>query len=300
MGFFSRYVAVLNRHPIKGNLVTALFISFTGDLTAQYVEHTGVLNKYTSVTNGKPPAFTKATTETTTAAANANTSTATTHPVSAEFSPNFHRTIEMNSWALFGLTPLNMLQQGYIAERLWPVYSPASVVSKVLLCVAVTAPNNTIYFTFRCFFRAWRDHLVLGAPRPATPEVVANIKLDLEHKLYDTVLASWSIWTIVNTINFAVVPAVYRHVYTSFFAVCWTSYLSWKANVPIQIDAGVTEGDFQRDQVMLHIAPSPQEGKQRQEKEEDEARTTAADIRRRIQGELSARKKMRENLNRNS
>ena len=202
MSLLSRYKALLQTHPIKSNISSALVISFLGDIAAQYGEHSGLFG----VKGG------------------------TEERAHLAFSPNLHRTAEMNVWAVFGLTPLNMFQQGYIAQKLWPVWSPASVLKKTLMLVALTAPNNATFFAFRSTYTAWRDHYFFGAAAPTRGGVREDFEKNIRTKLWPTVQTSWSGWTLVNLFNFAVVPPAARHLYTSTFAVIWMSYLSWKAN----------------------------------------------------------------------
>jgi hypothetical protein len=303
MSIFSKYQTLLLHHPIKSNLATAFVISFTGDVAAQYLEHSSVIGGRKTPLTNQP------------------------HLARQPFSPDLLRTMEMNSWAIFGLTPLNMFQQGYLAEKLWPIHTPQSIIAKVLLCVAFTAPNNVVFFSFRTCFRATRDrlmHLFQGATEPEADAgtdtdtdtgtdtgtetihaeainietIMHDIKRDLDHKLKDTVVASWSLWTVVNATNFALVPSVYRHVYTSVVAVCWTSYLSWKSNDPIR---DPIEGARQVQGVPSPALMQQQQQQQREPQQREptlqvevEVHTTTADIHRRIQAELEQRKKIRE------
>ena len=191
------------------NIASATIISFTGDTAAQYIEHNGLFNVKSSLTNPEAP-----------------------------FSPNLSRTSEMNSWAIVGLTPLNMLQQGFIAERLWPAFTHPNILKKVLLCVVCTPLNNSAFFTFRSHFIPYRDYYLHNGPKPTQPTIVKHLRAEIDHKLADTVLLSWAWWTPVNLLNFALVPAAGRHLWTSFFAVCWMSYLSYKANEAILEEEG--------------------------------------------------------------
>lgn len=206
---FSGYVRLLKSNPISVNLGSAFVIATTGDLIAQQVEHDSLPPP------PNPPASPP-----------------------APHSPDLHRTLEMVSWSIFGLTPINMLQQGFVAERLWPVWSPASVAAKVLLCVVVAPVNNSVFFGFKEGYTALRDHLLFEAPAPTLSSWSASASREIEGKLWDTVLMSWQGWTGVNFVNFYFVPNHGRHLFTSFFAVGWMSYLSYKGHAKLVAEGG--------------------------------------------------------------
>lgn len=58
----------------------------------------------------------------------------------------------------------------------------------------------------------------------------ASAKERLETTWWPALKANWMVWPIVQTVNFALMPAQYRLLFANIIAIGWNSYLSWINN----------------------------------------------------------------------
>ena len=55
--------------------------------------------------------------------------------------------------------------------------------------------------------------------------------LELQHKLWPTLLTNWKVWPILQIINFTYVPVALQVAYIAFFSLFFNVYLSYMKNV---------------------------------------------------------------------
>ena len=59
---------------------------------------------------------------------------------------------------------------------------------------------------------------------------VDNAVDNVRKNLVDVVKANWCLWPGVQLINIGIVPIKFRVLFVNFFAIFWTTYLSWRNN----------------------------------------------------------------------
>jgi hypothetical protein len=95
-----------------------------------------------------------------------------------------------------------------------------AVVRKVLVNQFFMSPFlNTVFFTWVVFTRK---------PFASTlSQKIATLKAKLRVDLPSTIARSCVYWTVLNTFNFALVPAHMQVLFTNFSFLIWTVYLSY-------------------------------------------------------------------------
>ena len=55
---------------------------------------------------------------------------------------------------------------------------------------------------------------------------------NVKDKLWPTIVTNWKIWPLAMLINFSIIPANYRVLFSNFIGLFWNVYISWVQNSP--------------------------------------------------------------------
>lgn len=64
---------------------------------------------------------------------------------------------------------------------------------------------------------------------------IGYVQDKLRHQYFDILLTGYSVWPLVQLINFGFVPLNYQVLVTQTVAFLWNIYFSWKTNLTIKV-----------------------------------------------------------------
>jgi hypothetical protein len=185
------YRQLLRSHPLQTNMVTASVLTLASDCISQTLERSVAL----SSTN-----------------------------LSAQQQQQQHNFQRSAAMGIYGAVVFGAFVTWWfrILSRWVPVAAGdlKAVVRKVLVNQFFMSPFlNTLFFTWVVFTRK---------PFASTlSQKFATLKTKLRVDLPATIARSCVYWTVLNTFNFALVPAHMQVLFTNFSFLLWTVYLSY-------------------------------------------------------------------------
>eukprot|EP00814_Leptocylindrus_danicus_P001758 CAMPEP_0116014576 /NCGR_PEP_ID=MMETSP0321-20121206/6346_1 /TAXON_ID=163516 /ORGANISM="Leptocylindrus danicus var. danicus, Strain B650" /LENGTH=299 /DNA_ID=CAMNT_0003484227 /DNA_START=89 /DNA_END=988 /DNA_ORIENTATION=- len=152
------------------------------------------------------------------------------------------RTLSMIGWSIGIHTPIYMrLYQFY--DRAFPKTTPMSVFLRVAISCAMTAPTNALFFTYGTCSHHLLEEVDMRCNSNSTsyddeyqyqPQdlqcmarmMAQETQLKLQREYWDTLIRTYQVWTPINVVNFALVPAHLRTLMMCTCTMFWNCYLS--------------------------------------------------------------------------
>jgi len=158
------------------------------------------------------------------------------------------RTLSMIGWSIGIHTPIYMrLYQFY--DCAFPKTTPMSVFLRVTISCAMTAPTNALFFTYgtcahhlleevdnvhmqcrpynTCNSELYQQQpLIQQDLQCMVRRMAQETQLKLQREYWDTLIRTYQVWTPINVVNFALVPAHLRTLMMCTCTMFWNCYLS--------------------------------------------------------------------------
>lgn len=103
-------------------------------------------------------------------------------------------------------------------DNMVKLHGPKAVLCKVLIDQIAFAPFATALF--------------FAVMKTAEGLSTRDVTQFFEHHYGHAMLSNYKLWPLANAVNFALVPAPHRVVFTSFVSIFWISFLSVVSNRP--------------------------------------------------------------------
>jgi hypothetical protein len=131
------------------------------------------------------------------------------------------RAARMASWGLLLNGPINHVFY-QVLDRLVPLQGALGIATKVVIDQAVhTPPLTVLFFSY--------EGCLSG-------KSVSDAYDTAVRKLWPTLCANWSFWTVVHVCTFSMVPLSYRVQWVNCANFFWSGYLSLQAHTPLEVN----------------------------------------------------------------